>query len=30
VDAHLFDEDFLMEVARVYDGIAKKGVVRDG
>lgn len=30
VDAHLFDEDFLMEVARVYDGIAKKGVVHDG
>ena len=25
VDAHLFDDDFIREVARVYDEIAKKG-----
>lgn len=25
VNAHLFDEDFLIEVARIYDEIAKKG-----
>jgi uncharacterized protein (UPF0261 family) len=30
VDAHLFDEDFLTEVARVYDEIAKKGGVHHG
>jgi uncharacterized protein (UPF0261 family) len=30
VDAHLFDEDFLTEVARVYDEIAKKGGFHHG
>ncbi len=25
VDAHLFDDGFIREVARVYDEIAKKG-----
>ena len=25
VDAHLFDDDLIREVARVYDDIAKRG-----
>jgi uncharacterized protein (UPF0261 family) len=30
VDAHILDDDFVKEVARVYDRLAKRAMIRQG